>query len=83
MNHPGQRGGRATGDLPGSGRKGRIETVGAILVVLGVLVWVVYAILRWGLDQDVTVRQFLLFHLAGVIPGSVLRRWRLIRRLFR
>ena len=64
-------------------KRDRIEKAGTVLVILGVFAWVVYAVTRWGIGRDVAAHQYLLFHLAGVIPGSILRRWRLIRRLFR
>ena len=60
-----------------------LTTFGTILVLLGVSVWVVYALCRWGFGWDVSGREFLGFHLAGVIPGSVLRRRRLLQRLFK
>ena len=67
-------------------RKDNVTRLGTVLVVLGVAVWGVYAVVRWGLGWDVTGRQFLPYHLAGVIPGMVLRRRqffnRLIKRLF-
>lgn len=56
-----------------------LSSLGTVLVVLGVAVWGVYTILRWGMAWDVTGRQFLPYHLAGVVPGMILRR----RRFFR
>lgn len=40
---------------------------------LGGLVWVLFAIARYLLGWDVTVRQFLPFHLVAIIPGVILR----------
>ena len=40
---------------------------------LGGAVWLVYAVCRYALEWDVTVRQFLPFHLAAIIPGVLLR----------
>jgi len=57
-----------------------LTTLGNVLIGLGVAVWGVYAVARWGFGQDVVVSQFLPFHLFGVIPGALLRhrpkRWR-------
>jgi len=56
------------------GKIDRLSQVGSVLVMLGVAVWGVYAVVRWGLGWDVTGIQFLPYHLAGVIPGMILRR---------
>lgn len=40
---------------------------------LGGAVWVLFAIARYIMGWDVTVRQFLPFHLAAIIPGVILR----------
>lgn len=61
--------------------KDSIRTLGTVLVVAGVAVWVVYAIVRYLLGWDVTGRQFLPYHLVGVVPGAVLRRHRFFRGL--
>lgn len=70
----------------GDEKKDGLTTLGTVLVVLGVAVWGVYAVVRWGLDWNVTGRQFLPYHLAGVIPGTILRRRQffkgLAKRLF-
>jgi len=62
-----------------------LKILGTILLTVGVGVWGVYAVLRFGIGWDVTVRQFLPYHLVGVVPGAVLRRhhffWTLIKRL--
>ena len=56
-------------------RKGRdwIRTIGTGLVIMGVSVWGVYAIERYLLKMDVYSLHFLAYHLAGVIPGTLLR----------
>ena len=65
----------------------RWTLVGNALLWLGVAVWGVYAVVRYGLGGDVSTKQFLPFHLAGVVPGLLLRRRRSIgrglERLFR
>jgi hypothetical protein len=69
-----------------SGERDRIRILGAVLIILGVAVWGAYAVMRFGMDLDVTGRQFLLYHLAGVVPGVILRRHHffrsLVKRLF-
>ena len=65
-------------------RKGdRLTMVGNVLILLGVAVWGVYAVFRWGFGWEVSGRDFLGFHMVGVIPGSILRRRRLLKRLFK
>lgn len=63
-----------------------LKTLGNILLALGVGVWGAYAVLRYGMGWEVTGRQFLPYHLAGVVPGMILRRRRffqgVVRRLF-
>lgn len=59
----------------------RWRNVGNLLIALGVAVWVVYAVARWGLGMEVTVSRFLPFHLAGVVPGALLRHRHFFRRL--
>jgi hypothetical protein len=65
--------------------KDLLKILGTILLFLGVAVWGVYAVLRFGLGWDVTARQALPYHLAGVVPGVILRRRRfflgIVRRL--
>lgn len=56
-----------------------LEILGTILLALGVGVWGAYAVLRFGMDWDVTARQFLPYHLAGVAPGMILKRHRFFR----
>jgi len=50
-----------------------IERLGDIMFYLGGAVWGVYACARYALEWDVTIRQFLPFHLAAIIPGVLLR----------
>ncbi len=54
---------------------------GSYLIAAGVAVWPVYVVLK-VLAVPVEVEDVLPFHLAGVIPGTLLRRWELIRRLW-
>lgn len=54
---------------------------GTILVTLGVAVWGVYAVVRFGFGWDVTARDFLPYHLTGVVPGVILRRHRFFRNI--
>jgi hypothetical protein len=56
-------------------------TVGNIALALGVAVWVVYAVMRYGLGMEVSAMSFLPFHLTGVILGMVLHRRRNLMRL--
>lgn len=51
-----------------------IARLGDFLIYLGGAVWVAYALVKYALELDVTVRQFLPFHLAAIIPGVLLRR---------
>ena len=53
--------------------KQSITRLGDIMFYLGGAVWLVYAVCRYALGWDVTVRQFLPFHLAAIIPGVLLR----------
>jgi hypothetical protein len=52
------------------------KRLGDALIVFGVLAWVPYFILR-ELGVDTASEPFLVWHLLGVIPGSILRytRW--------
>lgn len=63
--------------------KDLLKILGTILLFLGVAVWGVYAVLRFGLGWDVTGRQFLPYHLAGVVPGAILRRRRFFQGMIR
>lgn len=51
-----------------------IARLGDCLFYLGGAVWVAYGLAKYALEWDVTVRQFLPFHLAAIIPGILLRR---------
>jgi hypothetical protein len=55
--------------------------LGRTLILLGVLAWAPYALLRYGLGLEVPLWAFLTAHLLGVIPGSILSRWHQIARL--
>lgn len=59
-------------------RKGRdwVRAIGTVLVIMGVSVWGIYVITRYVLNLDVQLLQFLAYHLAGVIPGTLLRHHR-------
>lgn len=48
--------------------------LGNVLFFIGGLVWVAYAAVKYFLGWNVTLRQFLPYHLAAVIPGVLLRR---------
>lgn len=48
------------------------KTLGRILIILGVLMWVPYGVLKYGLGQEIPVLPFLILHLSGVIPGAIL-----------
>ena len=50
-----------------------IARLGDVMFYLGGAVWGTYALARYGLGWDVTVRQFLPYHLAAIIPGVLLR----------
>ena len=61
-----------------SENKGRdkIQDAGTILVVIGVSIWGVYAIGKYGFGWNVTDRDYLPYHLALIIPGMLLRYYR-------
>jgi hypothetical protein len=65
----------------GEMKKDRMERLGTVLIYEGVGVWLVYVVVRFALGTEVTGRQFLPYHLAGVVPGALLRRHRFLRRL--
>lgn len=48
--------------------------LGNVLFCIGGLVWITYAAVKYLLGWNVTLRQFLPYHLAAVIPGVLLRR---------
>jgi len=47
---------------------------GNVLFYLGGGVWIVYAVVKYILGLDVSLRQFLPYHLVAVIPGVLLKR---------
>lgn len=47
---------------------------GTVLFYLGGAVWIIYVLVKYLLGWDVTLRQFLPYHLAAVIPGVILKR---------
>jgi hypothetical protein len=51
-----------------------LERLGGILFYLGGAVWVVYALCKYILGWDLTLRQFLPYHLVCVIPAILLKR---------
>ena len=56
---------------------------GTVLFYIGGCVWVIYAVVKYLLGWDVTLRQFLPYHLAAVIPGIVLKHgYSLYERFF-
>ena len=60
-----------------------LRTIGTVLVIMGVSVWGVYAIERYVLKMDIHSMHFLAYHLAGVIPGSLLRHHKFLVGLVR
>jgi hypothetical protein len=50
-----------------------IARLGNVMFYLGGAVWGAYVLARYALGLDVTVRQFLPYHLAAIIPGVLLR----------
>jgi hypothetical protein len=50
-----------------------MKRVGTILFYLGGSVWIVYAVLKYIMGWNVTLRQFLPYHLVAVIPGMTLK----------
>lgn len=51
-----------------------MKRLGTILFYIGGSVWVAYAAAKYLLDWDVTVRQFLPYHLVTIIPAIVIKR---------
>lgn len=52
-----------------------VRKLGTILFYIGGCVWIVFAVCKYLLEWDVTLRQFLPYHLAAVIPGIILKRF--------
>ncbi len=50
-----------------------MKRFGTVLFYLGGCVWLVYAVVKYLLGWDVTIRQFLPYHLAAIIPGVILK----------
>lgn len=50
-----------------------MKRFGTVLFYIGGLVWIVYAVVKYLLGWDVSIRQFLPYHLAAVIPGIILK----------
>lgn len=50
-----------------------IARLGDVMFYLGGAVWGAYALAKYALGWDVTVRQFLPYHLTAIIPGVLLR----------
>lgn len=50
-----------------------IARLGDVMFYLGGGVWVAYAFAKYALGWNVTIRQFLPFHLSAIIPGVLLR----------
>ncbi len=63
-------------------RIARLQRVGRYLIFAGVLVWGVWLAVKLG-GGEPNVQYFLPFHLAGVIPGSILSRWGAIQRFLK
>lgn len=51
-----------------------LALAGTVLFYLGGAVWLLYATVKYLLGWDVSLRQFLPYHLAAVIPGVLLKR---------
>ncbi|CAG0943095.1 hypothetical protein ANRL1_01203 [Anaerolineae bacterium] len=49
------------------------KTIGRVLIILGVSMWVPYLILKLA-GAEVSSLPFLALHLCGVIPGAILTR---------
>ncbi len=52
-----------------------MRQAGRLLIAVGVMVWAVYAVV-WLAGGEPDVGRFVPFHLAGVIPGAIMSRWR-------
>ena len=60
-----------------------MRRLGTVLFYLGGCVWVVYAVVKYLLGWDVTIRQFLPYHLVAIIPGIALKHgYGLYKRFF-
>ncbi len=59
------------------------ERLGTILLLLGVSAWAVYYVLKLLTPLTPPFALFLAWHLAGVIPGSLLRGSKVLHRVRR
>lgn len=50
-----------------------MKRIGTVLFYLGGCVWLAYAVAKYGFALDVTIRQFLPYHLVAVILGVILK----------
>ena len=57
-----------------AGRVARVQRIGRWLILVGVLVWGVWLLVKMT-GEDPNLKFFLPFHLSGVIPGAILSRW--------
>lgn len=64
-------------------KRDRIRDAGTVLVAIGIGMWGVYAIGKYGLGWNVTDRDFLPYHLAIIIPGMMLRYHGFYRNLMK
>jgi hypothetical protein len=62
----------------GQAKRDRVGLVGALLVIVGLAMWGVYAVERYILHMPVTDRDFMPYHLATVLPGMLLWQHRLL-----
>jgi hypothetical protein len=53
--------------------KVNLKRLGTVLFYLGGCVWIAYTIAKYIMGWDVTLRQFLPYHLVAVIPGVALK----------
>lgn len=59
----------------------RKEVWGRVLIFMGVSAWIPYGVLVYIMGRETNVAPFLMVHLSGVIPGAILVRSALLRRL--
>lgn len=59
-----------------------LARLGNVLFYIGGAVWVLYAVVKYLLGWNVSVRQFLPYHLVAIIPGILLKRcsWYIARK---
>jgi hypothetical protein len=50
-----------------------MKRIGTVLFYLGGCVWIVYAVVKYIVGWDVSIRQFLPYHLVAIIPGVALK----------